>query len=133
MSARRVFRVRPATASTGSCARASVARSDIAVLPEEGGDEAIARDLRAFELPEQLMLAEDEDAVHQLDVLIELGGEHDDRETLARERAEERVEVVLGPDVDAAGRVVQEQHARAEREPAGDDHLLLVAARERRD
>src|SRR5438128_1849436 len=105
MSATRVFRVRPGATSTGSCARAPVARSDIAVLPEEGRDEALARDLRAVEFLEQLLLAEHEDAVHELDVLVELGREHDDRESLARERAEECVQVVLRPDVDTAGRV----------------------------
>ena len=89
--------------------------------------------LAPLELPEELVLAEDEHAVHQLDVLVELGGEHDDRQALAGERAEQLVEVVLRADVDAAGRVVEQEDLRAEREPARDDHLLLVAAGQRRD
>ena len=39
-----------------------------------------------------------------------------------------RVEVVLGADVDAAGRVVEQQDLRPRGEPAGDHDLLLVAA-----
>ena len=84
--------------------------------------------LAAVELAEQLVLAEHEHAVHQLDVLVELGRQHHDREPLARERAEQRVEVVLGADVDAARRVVEQQDLGPEREPAGDHDLLLVAA-----
>ena len=49
------------------------------------------------------------------------------------ERTEQRVEVVLGADVDPARRIVEQQDPWAESQPAGDDHLLLVAARQRRD
>ena len=46
---------------------------------------------------------------------------------------EQRVDVALGADVDAAGRVVEQQDPRLRREPAGDHDLLLVAAAERGD
>ena len=36
----------------------------------------------------------------------------------------------LGADVDAARRLVEKNSLRAGGEPAGDDHLLLIAARE---
>ena len=41
---------------------------------------------------------------------------------------DELLDVGLGPDVDAAGRLVEDEQARARRQPAGEDHLLLVAA-----
>ena len=44
--------------------------------------------------------------------------------------ADEVVDLVFGADVDAAGRVEQQHHAQPAGEPAGDRHLLLVAARE---
>src|SRR5258708_32286941 len=34
----------------------------------------------------------------------------------------------LGADVDAAGRLVEEKYPGARMQPAGDDHLLLIAA-----
>ena len=41
-----------------------------------------------------------------------------------------RVDVGLGADVDAAGRLVHDQDARLARQPFGEQHLLLVAARQ---
>ena len=47
-----------------------------------------------------------------------------------RELVHELVDLVLGADVDAAGRVVQDEDPRLGHQPLGDDDLLLVAARE---
>ena len=46
------------------------------------------------------------------------------------ELAEERVDLLLRPDVDAARRVEAEDGAGARGDPAGDGDLLLVAAGE---
>ena len=43
------------------------------------------------------------------------------------------VDLVLRAHVDAAGRLVQQQHLRLGQKPAADDDLLLVAAGERAD
>ena len=43
------------------------------------------------------------------------------------------VDLALGADVDAAGRLGEDEHVDAEREDASEDDLLLVAARERGD
>ena len=47
----------------------------------------------------------------------------------SRQIAEDPVQRLAGALVDAARRVVEQQHARAEREPAREQHLLLIAAR----
>ena len=49
-------------------------------------------------------------------------------DALAREPAHEIVDAGLGADVDAAGRLVEDQDARLDREPLGQHDLLLVAA-----
>ncbi len=67
------------------------------------------------------------------DDLLDLGGEDDQRHTLAGELAEHAVEGLPGGDVDAAGGIVEEEEARVVGEPAGEQHLLLVAARQRGD
>ena len=46
---------------------------------------------------------------------------------------QESVDLRLGADVDATGRLVEHQHARLAREPLAEHDLLLVPARERRD
>ena len=48
----------------------------------------------------------------------------------ADEATDEGVDLGAGADVDAAGRLVQQQHARAVHEPARQQDLLLIAARE---
>ena len=47
--------------------------------------------------------------------------------------AHEVVHGGLGADVDALGRLVENDHLGLRRQPFGDDHLLLVAARQRAD
>ena len=52
------------------------------------------------------------------------------RLALGGERIDDRVDLVLGADVDAAGRLVEDQHVRVGEHPLGQHHLLLVAARQ---
>ena len=73
---------------------------------------------RPADLGDQLLFAEDEHPIHQLDVLVELGREHHHRQAFARQLGEQLVEVALGADVDPAGRVVQQQDPRFGGEPA---------------
>ncbi len=69
---------------------------------------------------------------HEAD-LAQLAGEHEDGRAFVGERADEVVHLMLGADVDAARRVEQQHHAQPTGEPAGDRHLLLVAARQAPD
>src|SRR4051812_20621124 len=76
---------------------------------KERTDDRLARELLACQFLGHRALTEHEDAVHQLDVLVDLRREHHDRHALPGEIGEQRVEVALGPDVDAARRVVEQQ------------------------
>src|SRR3954452_9919569 len=95
---------------------------------KERSHDRLARQLAARQLLVDVALAEDEDTVHQLDVLVDLGREHHDRDALAGEVEQQVIEVALGPDVDAARRVVEQQHLGVGGQPARYDDLLLVAA-----
>ena len=66
-------------------------------------------------------------------MLVDFGGQHDDRQAGRGELAEQRVDVLLGADVDAARRVVEQEHLRVGGQGAGDDDLLLVTAGQRGD
>ena len=55
----------------------------------------------------------DEDAVGEKQKLREFGADHEDGEAFGGERADERVDLLLGADVDAAGGLVEEEDARS--------------------
>ena len=51
----------------------------------------------------------------------------------SRKPADGADDLGMGADVDAARRLVEDQEARIGRQPAGEDHLLLVAAGQQLD
>ncbi len=86
--------------------------------------------LAALHLGGDPALAEDQDAVTHADQLGQFGRDQDDREALAREIGDQAVDLGLGLDVDALGRLVQDQNPGCRRQPLGEHDLLLVAAGE---
>ena len=76
-------------------------------------------------------LAHHQDAVGQQQQLRHLRRHHDDAEPLRGELEDQPVDLLLGADVDAARRLVEQQDARLGRQPFADHDLLLVAAGER--
>ena len=74
--------------------------------------------------------AHHEDAVAHAQHLGQVAGDHDDRAAGGGDGVDELVDLDAGADVDAAGRLVQQQHAGAREHPAPEDDLLLVAARQ---
>ena len=82
------------------------------------------------ELGGEAAFAEDEDPVGDGQELGQLAGGHDDGHPVLDEAADQGVDLGLGADVDASGRLVEEEELGVDQEPAGDDALLLVAARE---
>ena len=74
-----------------------------------------------------------QDAVAQPENLFEFGGDHDDRHALLGQSVQELVDFNLGADIDAAGRLVQDEDLRVRIEPSRKEDLLLVAAAERSD
>src|SRR5262249_49434223 len=84
------------------------------------------------ELGGELAFPEHEHAIHQVDELVEIGGQHHDGHAVAGEPAQQAIEVVLGAGVDTARRVVEQQYARLDRKPARGHDVLLVTAAQRR-
>ncbi len=70
------------------------------------------------------------DAVAHAHDLGQLGRNHEDGQAAPGQLAHEPVDLRLGSDVDALGRLVEDQHGRLGRQPAGQGHLLLVPAGE---
>src|SRR5918997_3378734 len=78
-------------------------------------------------------LAHDHDSIRHREDLLELGRDEHDGLPLLGEVVYEAVDLRLGPDVDAPGRFVEEQDGRLAGQRFGQNHLLLVAARESAD
>ena len=70
--------------------------------------------------------AEYEDAVGDGEQFGKLAGGHDDRHALGRETSDQRVNLRLRADVDAARGFVEQQDFRVGQEPAREDALLLI-------
>ena len=94
---------------------------------------AAAVRVRMRQIGDRAPVAQHEDAVGALDDLLEFGGDHQHAEALVGEFADERLDLRLGADVDAARRLVEDQQLRVGAQPAREQHLLLVAAGELAD
>jgi hypothetical protein len=71
---------------------------------------------------------EDQDAIGKADQFGQLGRTEEDRSAAVGEVPDEPIDLALRTDVDAAGRVVEQEDGRRDLEPLADDDLLLVAA-----
>ena len=73
-------------------------------------------------------LAHDQDAVAVLQQLWQVVADDDDPEIPFGQRLDDAVDLVLGADVDANGRAVQDKQFRLNGEAAAEQNTLLVAA-----
>ena len=76
-------------------------------------DQYFAIDLLALEPTEQLVFAEHEHSIHQLDVLVDFAREHHHGDTGFGQVDEQRIKVALCAEIDATRGVVEQQHAGA--------------------
>ena len=73
---------------------------------------------------------DDQDGVGEAEHFFDLAGDDHDGVAGGGEAADQGVDLRAGADIDAAGRLIQQQHPGAVHQPAGEQDLLLVAAGE---
>ena len=78
-----------------------------------GEHDGLGGRLGAVDVGGDAALAHDEHAVGHAEHLGQLGRDHEDRDALAGELGEQAVHLGLGAHVDAAGRLVDDEHASA--------------------
>src|SRR3954452_21165511 len=93
----------------------------------------LLRCCRPIDVGRDVSLVHDQDPIAHLEHLRQLGGDEDHSHSPRAQRADDFVDLALGPDVHAARGLVEDQHIDVGLEPFGEDDLLLVAARERPD
>ena len=81
-------------------------------------------------LGDHAAVAQHADRVAEPEDLLQLGGDEQHRHAVVGESDDELLDLGLGADVDAAGRLVEDQQLGLGDQPAGQQHLLLVAAAE---
>ena len=84
-------------------------------------------------LADDATLVQHDEPVGQGEQLVEILGHEEDRGTLRAAGQQLRAHVLGGPDVEAARRLRDDEHARVSREDARQQDLLDVAARQGRD
>ena len=122
LAAQRRTRIAHAAASPASVAAFAACAAAIdakhALLAGFGLDEFV----------DEAAVGEDQTAVAEADHFLQLGGDDDQADALAGELDDEPVDLVAGADVDALGRLVEEEDVRRVHQHAGEEELLLVAA-----
>ena len=97
--------------------------------PGRQHDDGVLGHRFAGDLADDAPGAHDHDAVAEADQLGHLRGDDDHRAPLRGERDDEAINLLLGADVDAARRLVDDDDLGIEQHHLGEQQLLLVAAR----
>ena len=81
----------------------------------------------AGKFPGDFFVVEHQHPIGESEQFRQIGRDHDDRQTLARQLVDDVVEFAFGADVDALGGLVEHDDLGLGEQPAGQQHLLLVA------
>ncbi len=93
-------------------------------------DDPLLRGLGVRDLRHDPALPHDVDPIAHADDLGKLGRDHQNGGPFLDEFVHEGVDLGLGPHIDAARRLVEDEDLGLGAQPLGQDHLLLVAPRE---
>src|SRR4051794_2999760 len=102
----------------------------ISVFPRihDGLHDLLLRGLTRRHLRDDAALVHHIDPVGYAEKLGHLGGDHDDAFAFRGQPVDDRVDFILGADVDAARRLIEDEDFRAGEQPLAEHHLLLIAA-----
>src|SRR6267143_3486070 len=97
-------------------------------LAHDDAHDFLLRRLAAIEFADKSAFVHDVDAVTDPEQLRHFRRDHDDRLAGVGELVDDAIDLVLGADVDTAGRFVQDQDFRIGEQPFRQHHFLLIAA-----
>ena len=89
------------------------------------------RRLSGHEFLDDCARAHDQHAVAHAEYLFELRGNHQDRGSRFSQLVHQAVNFLPGADVDAPGRLIEQEDARLTEEPLRQDRFLLISATQR--
>ena len=91
------------------------------------------RELGERDLRHLSAIAQDNDPIGVTHQLLQFRRDNQQRQAIGAEGFNQANNFRMGADVDAAGRLIEDQELRFGQQPAGEQHLLLVAAGEKLD
>ena len=92
--------------------------------------DALLSRLAAVQRAHLLTFMHDHDPIAHAQNFRQFRRNHDHGHAFAGEEGNQAINLDLGADIDAPGRLVQDQHARVGHQPARQQRLLLIAARQ---
>lgn len=100
-----------------------------------GGDrqDQLLRQPLTWHLAGNAVAVDDQAAIAEMHQLIQFGGVEQHRTAARGELLDHAIDALLGPDIDAPGRIEQQQAACTGDKRSGKHRLLLIAAGQRRD
>src|SRR5450755_2334965 len=122
----------PASGGAIGAMGASPAATGVLVGAGRMGDQSLFGQSVGIERRLDLAGAHDHHPMAKPDQLDQLRGDDDHAAPFGRQALDQEIDVALGPDVDATGRLVEHDHPRAGLQHLRDGQLLLVAARKLR-
>src|ERR1039457_3916750 len=129
-------RTRRALAVAPSAALRAPSRSGATVISvciaERGLNDLLLRHVTAVQMGNDPAISKHIDAVAIVE-LVDFAGVPKEGAAVARLLAEEVVHLQLGADIDTAHRIVHQNNPRVGAQRSSEQHLLLIAARERED
>src|SRR5207302_8252226 len=93
-----------------------------------GSHDAVFADLIARQLCHGSSIAQHEYALRSLDDLLDLRRDHQHAEALLGKLLDQRLDLGLRADIDAACGLIEDEQFRIGAQPAGKQNLLLIAA-----
>src|ERR1700723_2200801 len=122
-------RSRPGSSSAGgSGSRTARSRGVVPITADRGRGDQIVVHAATGDLVGDLPAPQDQHPMAQPDEFLVVGRDDDYGGAVGGGLVDELVDVRLGADVHALGRLVEDEHLGFHPQPAGQHHLLLVAA-----
>jgi hypothetical protein len=95
-----------------------------------GANDALLADVLMAEMAGHFAFPQHDDAIAHADEFGQFGRNEDDRHPLPSQLGDHRMNFRLALDVDALGRLIEDQRARLSRQPLGENDFLLVSPRQ---
>src|SRR6478672_5072622 len=124
---------KPLCDSSFGAAATSVSMLAIPCIPGGGHYHGLLIDRARIHFRDKLAFGDNKNSVRDAEHFRQVGGDHENSQSLVGELSDDAVNLRLRADVHAVCRLIEDEHLGFRREPAGESHLLPIPAGQIRD